>query len=528
MKINNEDTIGIDVNIGKPTNNSQTVAKEDIDINLDDDFIQSNMPQAEQLEIIDDTPLTTINIPQETTPINDNSNNQNQNFNQNQQNNNQNIHQHNNQCNHHQHNHGENNHQHNVHMENLYNFNYHGPNCQCQQHKMSKFQILKYKILYYCYMIDGMIEGIFNRIIIPIEQTFYSLILPEFIVRICSPRHILFWIFIYFSNYLLSKSKSNELIDNIIKYNSYSIILSIFIFYVDYFLIKKNLYYQQDKQLENYCLNRNPQIKVNQCQKCKSIASMRTFHCMNCDKCVIKFQTHSLWFNICIGAANELFYSITLITIFLNFSITLIIFIYISNFYSDSLLYYKLSFNIWIFVILYMNIKHISYTYDFFKNILFENLTYVENENTRLTYLLKDYRQFYNPFKKSFFKTILEIIVNAFNIDIYKMKELEKENYIPIEESPNEKIDLDNPIMSPEEELKSYRLMLKLREPFKPFVSKEGHIHMRIDGTSVTNWNILRIFSVLELSNSPFNDLIYSQAEYGIKNAEKNQNKTTN
>ena len=174
-----------------------------------------------------------------------------------------------------------------------------------------------------------------------------------------------------------------------------------------------------------------------------------------------------------------------------------------------------------------MNIKHISYTYDFFKNILFENLTYVENENTRLTYLLKDYRQFYNPFKKSFFKTILEIIVNAFNIDIYKMKELEKDNYIPIEESPNEKIDYDTPIMSPEEELKSCRLMLKLREPFKPFVSKEGHIHMRIDGTNVTNWNILRIFSVLELSNSPFNGLIYSLAEYGIKNAEKNQNKTS-
>lgn len=50
---------------------------------------------------------------------------------------------------------------------------------------------------------------------------------------------------------------------------------------------------------------------------------------------------------------------------------------------------------------------------------------------------------------------------------------------------------------------------------------------MRIDGTNVTNWNILRIFSVLELSNSPFNDLIYSLAEYGIKNAEKNQNKTS-
>ena len=50
-----------------------------------------------------------------------------------------------------------------------------------------------------------------------------------------------------------------------------------------------------------------------------------------------------------------------------------------------------------------MNIKYIYYTFDFFKNILFENLTYVENGNSRLTYLLKDYRQFYNPFKKSFF-----------------------------------------------------------------------------------------------------------------------------
>ena len=82
-----------------------------------------------------------------------------------------------------------------------------------------------------------------------------------------------------------------------------------------------------------------------------------------------------------------------------------------------------------------MNIKHISYTYDFFKSILFENLTYVENKNIRLTYLLKDYRQFCGPFKKSFFKNILKIIINAFNNDIYKMKELEKDNYIPIEES---------------------------------------------------------------------------------------------
>ena len=528
MKINNEDTIGINVNIGNPTNNPQIEAKEDIDINLDDDLIQSNMPQAEQLEIIDDTPLTSINIPQETTPIKNNTNNnQNQNINQHEHIH-QNTHQHNNQCNH-QHNHQHNhqcNHQYN--QQNFYphNFNYHGPNCQCQQHKLSKLQIIKMRILYYYYRVDILFQDLINGIVMPIEGILENC--PEFIEKIFTPRHLLFWFFIFLCNFLFSKSKSNELIEKIFKYNIYFIFMSIFIFYLDYFLIKNNLYYKADKELENYCVSRNPQIAINQCPKCQLILSMRTFHCMMCDKCVIKYQIHSIWFNVCIGGANELFYFLILISIFLNLIITFGIFIYISLFYSNSLLYYKLLFNVWIFFIFWMNIKHISYTYNFFKNILFQNLTYSEISTNRLMYLLKDYNNFYNPFKKNFFKTMLEMIVNAFNIDIYKMEKSDKDNYIPIEETSTEKIDYENLLMSPEEELKSYRLMLKLREPFKPFVSKEGHIHMRIDGTSVTNWNILRIFSVLELSNSPFNDLIYSQAEYGIKNAEKNQNKTTN
>ena len=171
MKINNEDTIGINVNIGKPTSNSQIEAKEDIDINLDDDFIQSNMPQAEQLEIIDDTPLTTINIPQETTPINNNSNNQNKNINQNQKNNNQNIHQHNNQCNH-QHKHGENHHQHNIHMENLHNFNYHNPHCRCHNHKRSMFEIIKFKILYYFYVFDGIMKDYLIDLLFQLNKYF--------------------------------------------------------------------------------------------------------------------------------------------------------------------------------------------------------------------------------------------------------------------------------------------------------------------------------------------------------------------
>ena len=125
------------------------------------------MPQAEQLEIIDDTPLTSINIPQETTPIKNNTNNnQNQNINQHEHIH-QNTHQHNNQCNH-QHNHQ---HNHQCNQLNFYphNFNYHGPNCQCQQHKLSKLQIIKMRILYYYYRVDILFQDLINGIVMPIE-----------------------------------------------------------------------------------------------------------------------------------------------------------------------------------------------------------------------------------------------------------------------------------------------------------------------------------------------------------------------
>ena len=52
MKINNEETIGIDVNIDKEMGeNKEIKANDDIDINLEDENIHSNMPKAEQLEI---------------------------------------------------------------------------------------------------------------------------------------------------------------------------------------------------------------------------------------------------------------------------------------------------------------------------------------------------------------------------------------------------------------------------------------------------------------------------------------------
>ena len=82
MKINNNETIGIDVNIDKELSNPQEIKpNEDLEINLEDDNenINTSMPKAEQLEIVDDsTPTTTINIPpNEKLNLNQNNNNMN-------------------------------------------------------------------------------------------------------------------------------------------------------------------------------------------------------------------------------------------------------------------------------------------------------------------------------------------------------------------------------------------------------------------------------------------------------------------
>ena len=176
---------------------------------------------------------------------------------------------------------------------------------------------------------------------------------------------------------------------------------------------------------------------------------------------------------------------------------------------------YKIPIYTWTFISIYVIFKLIQFTYKFIYKIVFCNLTYAETLNKKLTYLLKDYsRQFYNPFKKTFFKTLWEMIINTLNINIYKDSINEENNYIPINESPStELIDENDNSYDYEQDLKAFKLMLKLKEPFKTFISKEGHIHKKVNGFEVNNWNLLRIYTVMDLSNSPFADILYVNAE---------------
>ena len=66
-------------------------------------------------------------------------------------------------------------------------------------------------------------QDLINGIVMPIEGILENC--PEFIEKIFTPRHLLFWFFIFLCNFLFSKSKSNELIEKIFKYNIYFIFI---------------------------------------------------------------------------------------------------------------------------------------------------------------------------------------------------------------------------------------------------------------------------------------------------------------
>ena len=482
MKINNNETIGIDVNIDKELSNPQEIKpNEDLEINLEDDNenINTSMPKAEQLEIVDDsTPTTTINIPpNEKLNLNQNNNNMNkeleERYNQ--------YHQH------HQHYHG----RHNVKDK------------------------LRMKILSFFYFLDFTFSNTINNISSSIDLTIAKIELPSFVKRIIHTKQIMLWVYIINSNFLLSKVEKSDFLNKLSKYNLYSFIISVIILNIHFYLNQKNLFLKEDKQLENYAMSRNPQIKGNKCFYCNVIICMRARHCDYCNKCVLKFHLHSHWFNLCIGSCNELIYVITLFVTCFYFLISFYISIYLIFFLNQNLRIYKIPIYTWTFISIYVIVKLLQFTYKFVFKILFNNLTYAETLNNRLTYLLKDYsRNFYNPFEKSFFKTLWEMIINTLNINIYKQSLNEENNYIPINESTSTELieDNDNPV-DYEQDLKAFKLMLKLKEPFKTFISKEGHIHKKVNGFEVNNWNLLRIYTVMDLSNSPFADILYVNAE---------------
>ncbi len=485
MKINNEETIGIDID-KELSNPNEIKVNEDIEINLEDDNenINTTMPKAEQLEIVDDsTPTTTINIPQnEKSNLNQNTNNMNkeleERYNKYQQ-------------------------QHHHH--------YHG------RHGIKNK--LKMKIMSFFYFLDFTFTNTIDNISTSIDLAIAKIEFPSFVKRIIHTKQIMLWIYIINSNFLLSKVEKNDFLNQLFKYNLYTFIISVIILNIHFYLSQNNLFLKEDKQIENYAMSRNPNIKGNKCFVCNVIICMRAHHCDYCNKCVLKYHLHSHWFNLCIGSCNELIYTITLFVTCFYFLISFYISTYLIFFLNQNLHSYKIPIYTWTFISIYVIFKLIRFTYHFVFKILFNNLTYAETYNNRLTYLLKDYsRNFYNPFSKNCIKTLWEMIINTLNINIYKQSLNEDNNYIPINESsPTELIEENDNNIDFEQEIKAFKLILKLKEPFKTFISKDGHVHKKTNGFEINNWNLLRIYTVMDLSNSPFAEILYLNAEKSIQ-----------
>lgn len=168
-------------------------------------------------------------------------------------------------------------------------------------------------------------------------------------------------------------------------------------------------------ELENYISKNRKELEKNKCQDCKVTKVMRSFHCFYCQKCIARFEFHSHWLNICIGAQNYFLYLLILISINFYFSISLLFLLfhifmpqnnpYIINDFKGK--YFALHF--WTVLMVYATVKILLFSKDTFKNA-FANLTFMESENwRRIPYLWVNMRKdFFNPFNKGIVNNLKE------------------------------------------------------------------------------------------------------------------------
>ena len=256
----------------------------------------------------------------------------------------------------------------------------------------------------------------------------------------------------------------------------------------------------------------------------------RSNHCFYCKKCVKKFQLHSDWFNICVGGSNEIIYSIALFSAnWYIFSSNCIIWYYILL-RPDLLTYFILIFSLFGFIGLYIIFNSIKFLYSFIFEHLIKNLTIYENQNIRrLTYLWSEERRgsFFNPFDKGIQRNIEEMMVNAFDVDIYsEYKNFTSQNLAEIidDDSLNEK-DEDYFYYN---EMDAFKIMIKLVEHFDPFITSKGNIYKFIDGKEIINWNRLMIFTVFDIINSPFKENMLNKAKMMLNRQNYMQNMRIN
>ena len=408
---------------------------------------------------------------------------------------------------------------------NINHMNRHGINIhQHHQHNhdFSNPRFLYYYALGYVKYGDFYIQKFFSGVTSSLDMAIKNSSFNPAVKNLIHSKQIFLLIYIINIQYLLSSVEKITFLNFLNQNTRTFMILSIILLYLHYFFLSQRLFIEKDEELEKFIIKRNPQITKGKCEECGLIKIMRSSHCYFCDKCVKKFHLHSDWFNICIGANNELLYAITLFFINLYFFVSNLIFWYYIIFRTDLLSYLAFLFTLFAIAGIYITFISGRFLYKLIFDCLFVNLTWYEKNNIRrLNYLFRDPygRAVFNPFNKGIQRNLEEMLINMFDINIYNdyknyncqdLSELIEEDKTKKEEEQFNSFD----------DMSSFRLMLRLVEHFDPLITSKENIYKFVDGKEIINWNRLMIFTIFDVINSPFKDLMIKQAKYHLEQRE--------
>ena len=396
---------------------------------------------------------------------------------------------------------------------------YHNHMMHHHHHQNQNFSNPKYIlffILNYLKMKNHQLEQVYEGLCMTFDMFILKSNFHPLIKRIFHTKQLLLLIYIFNIQYLLSSIESISFLKSLNKISLNTMIFFIVCLYVHYYFYNDKLFLQKDEEMEKYILKRNPQMKKGKCQDCDLIKVMRSNHCFFCKKCVLKYQLHSDWFNICIGATNDLLYGTTLFFANVYLFISNIIFWFYILFRSDLLNYLFLIFSLFAIAGIYILFNSLRFSYHFIFDNLFNNLTlYEKNNSRRMTYLWESSSNngFFNPFNKGIQRNLEEMWINLFDMDIYsEYKDFACQNLSEIidDEDKENKIEEEFDEFN---DINSFKLMIKLTEHIDPVITSKGNIYKFVDGKEIINWNRLMIFTAFDVINSPFKDNMVKYAK---------------
>ena len=409
-----------------------------------------------------------------------------------------------------------------VNYMNKHGINVHQHQHHQHNHDFSNPRFLYYYALGYLKYGDFFIQKFFSGVTSSLDMAIRNSSFSPAVKNLIHSKQIFLLIYIINIQYLLSSVEKITFLNFLNQNTRTLMILSIILLYLHYFFFNQKLYIEKDEELEKFIMKRNPQISKGKCEECGLLKIMRSSHCLFCDKCVKKFQLHSDWFNICIGANNELLYAITLFFINLYFFVSNLILWYYIIFRTDLLSYLAFIFTLFALAGVYITFISGRFLYKLLFECLFVNLTWYEKNNIRrLNYLFRDPygRSVFNPFNKGIQRNLEEMLINMFDINIYN----DYKNYNC--QDLSELIEEDKTKKEEEEfysfdDMASFRLMIRLVEHFDPLITSKENIYKFVDGKEIINWNRLMLFTVFDIINSPFKDMMVKQAKYHIEQRE--------